>query len=95
LLQSHNVYQHIYAVQEANRRYEQGIMPSMIMQKNNNTTFRDVVNEVFSQKTRQDSHRVIEQYDRLWMQMQSGSQGMSGKKTVNALTKFNELFSFA
>jgi len=94
LLQSHNVYQHIVAVQEANRRYEQGIMPSMIMQKNDNITFRDVVNEVFSQKTRQDSHRVIEQYDRLWMQMQSGSQGMSGKKTVNALTKFNELFSF-
>jgi hypothetical protein len=95
LLQSHNVYQHIVAVQEANRRYEQGIMPSMIIQKNSNTTFRDVVNEVFSQKTRQDSHRVIEQYNSLWMQMQSGSQGMSGKKTVNALTKFNELFSFA
>jgi len=94
LLQSHNVYQHIVAVQEANRRYEQGIMPSMIIQKNSNTTFRDVVNEVFSQKTRQDSHRVIEQYNSLWMQMQSGSQGMSGKKTVNALTKFNELFSF-
>ncbi len=95
LLQSHNVYQHIVAVQEANRRYEQGIIPAMIIQKNTGITFQQVVNEVFSQKTRQDSHNVIEQYSKLWEQMQSGSQGMSGKKTVNSLTKFNELFSFA
>jgi len=26
------------------------------------------------------------------MQMQSGSQGISGKKTVNAMTMFDELF---
>jgi hypothetical protein len=67
----------------------------MIIQKNTGITFQQVVNEVFSQKTRQDSHNVIEQYSKLWEQMQSGSQGMSGKKTVNSLTKFNELFSFA
>jgi len=95
LLQSHNVYQHIVAVQEANRRYEQGIIPAMIIQKNTGITFQQVVNEVFSQKTRQNSHNVIDQYSKLWEQMQSGSQGMSGKKTVNSLTKFNELFSFA
>jgi hypothetical protein len=27
------------------------------------------------------------------MQMQSGSQGISGKRTVNAMTMFDELFS--
>lgn len=94
LLQSHNVYQHIYAVQEANRRYEQGVIPAMIIQDLTGITFRDAVNEVFSQKTRQDSNNAIEKYSKLWEQMQSGSQGMSGKKTVNSLTKFNELFSF-
>ena len=95
LLQSHNVYQHIYAVQEANRRYEQGVIPAMIIQDLTGITFRDAVNEVFSQKTRVDSNIAIEKYSKLWEQMQSGSQGMSGKKTVNSLTKFNELFSFA
>jgi len=95
LLQSHNVYQHIYAVQEANRRYETGVVPGMIIQKNTGITFQKVVNEVFSQTTRQASHDVIDQYSKLWEQMQSGSQGMSGKKTVNSLTKFNELFSLA
>jgi hypothetical protein len=94
LLQSHNVYQHIYAVQEANRRYEQGVIPAMIIQDLTGITFRDAVNEVFLQKTRTDSHNAIEKYGKLWEQMQSGSQGMSGKKTVNSLTKFNELFSF-
>jgi hypothetical protein len=95
LLQSHNVYQHIYAVQEANRRYETGVVPAMIIQENTGITFQKVVTEVFSQTTRQDSHNVIEKHSRLWEQMQSGSQGMSGKKTVNSLTKFNELFTFA
>ena len=95
LLQSHNVYQHIYAVQEANRRYETGVVPGMIIQKNTGITFQKVVNEVFSQTTRQASHNVIDQYSKLWEQMQSGSQGMSGKKTVNSLTKFNELFALA
>jgi hypothetical protein len=27
------------------------------------------------------------------MQMQSGSQGISGKKTINSMTMFNKLFT--
>jgi hypothetical protein len=93
LLQAHNVYQHISAVQEANRKYAQGVIPAMIKQNNTGIKFKDVINEVFSQKSRSASHDVIDSYSRLWMQMQSGSQGFSGKKTVNARTSFNELFS--
>ena len=93
-IQSHNVYQHIVAVQEANRKYEQGVIPEMIVQDLTGTTFKQVIDEVFAQKTKQDSHNVIEKHSNLWKQMQSGSQGMSGKKTVNSLTKFNELFEF-
>jgi hypothetical protein len=94
LLQSHNVYQHISAVQEANRKYETGISPAMLKQKLTGLTFKDVIDEVFAQKTKQASHDVIDAHSNLWKQMQSGSQGMSGKKTVNSLTKFNELFEF-
>jgi len=36
---------------------------------------------------------MIDKYSRFWMQMQSGSQGFSGKKTVNAGTMFDQLFS--
>ena len=94
LLQSHNVYQHISAVQEANRKYEAGISPAMLKQKLTGLTFKEVIDEVFAQKTKQASHDVIEAHSNFWKQMQSGSQGMSGKKTVNSLTKFNELFEF-
>ena len=94
LLQSHNVYQHISAVQEANRKYETGITPAMLKQNLTGTTFKQVIDEVFAQKTKQASHDVINAHSNLWKQMQSGSQGMSGKKTVNSLTKFNELFEF-
>ena len=94
LLQSHNVYQHISAVQEANRKYETGISPAMLKQKLTGLTFKEVIDEVFAQKTKQASHDIIDAHSNLWKQMQSGSQGMSGKKTVNSLTKFNELFEF-
>jgi hypothetical protein len=92
LVQSHNVYQHIYAVQEGNRRYEQGITPAMIQHKSTGVKFKDIIEEVFSKKTRQESHDVINQYSSLWKQMSSGSQGFSGKKTVNARTMFNMHF---
>jgi hypothetical protein len=65
----------------------------MIMNENFGIYFGKVVDEVFSQKTREDSLNVIEYYNKFWMQMQSGSQGISGKRTVNAMTMFDELFS--
>ena len=43
-------------------------------------------------ETKQEALDLINANSRLWMQFQSGSQGISGKKTVNALTKFEELF---
>ena len=94
LLQSHNVYQHIYAVQEANRRYEQGIIPKMIMNETfERIRFSELVDEIFSLKDRKKSLDLIDHHSRFWMQMQSGSQGFSGKKTVNAMTMFDQLFS--
>jgi hypothetical protein len=91
LIQAHNVYQHIIAVQDANRKYEQGIIPKMIKQELTAKTFGQVVDEVFSKTTREESHAVIERHSRFWMQMQSGSQGFSGKKTLNARTQYNAL----
>ena len=93
LLQSHNVYQHISAVQEANRRYEQGVIPKMIVHKfEGSRFFTDLVDEIFSKKTKQESLDLIDYHDSYWKQFQSGSQGISGKKTVNAMTMFDQLF---
>jgi hypothetical protein len=92
LLQAHNVYQHIVAVQEANRQYEQGLMPKMVMNKFDDNHLGVVIDEIFSLKDRQKSLDLIKKHSKLWTQMQSGSQGFSGKKTVNAMTMFDQLF---
>jgi hypothetical protein len=92
LVQAHNVYQHIHAVQEANRRYEQGILPKMVMNKFESKHFGDIVDEIFSQQDRQKSLDLLEKYSKFWMQMQSGSMGFSGKKTVNSLTSLQKNF---
>ncbi len=84
---------HMNAVQEANRQYEKGIVPKMLMNEQfERVLFKDVIDEIFSKKTKQESIDLINQNSRLWMQFQSGSQGISGKKTMNALTMFDQLF---
>lgn len=93
LIQAHNVYQHIVSVQEANRRYENGVIPKMIMnEKFERVYFKEVIDEIFRLNDRTKSKNLIENHSKLWTQMQSGSQGLSGKRTVNALTSFNQLF---
>ena len=92
LLQSHNVYQHMTAVQEANRKYEQGIMPKMVMNQFDDQHFGEIVDKIFAQNDRQKSLDMIESHSSFWMQMKSGSQGFSGKKAMNAMTMFDRLF---
>ena len=92
LLQSHNVFQHMSAVQEANRKYEQGIMPKMVMNQFDDEHFGEIVDKIFAQKDRQKSLDMIESHSSFWMQMKSGSQGFSGKKAMNAMTMFDQLF---
>jgi hypothetical protein len=93
LLQAHNVYQHITAVQEANRKYEQGVIPKMLMRETfERERFGEIVDEIFRLNDRAKSLALIKKHANLWTQMQSGSQGLSGKKTINAITMFNKLF---
>jgi hypothetical protein len=92
LIQAHNVYQHMSAVQEANRRYETGVKPKMVMDPLGHLKFADIVDEIFSLKDRQKSLSMIDNYDTFWQQIKAG-QGFSGKKTVNAQTMFSQLFT--
>ena len=91
LLQAHNVYQHMIAVQEANRRYEQRILPRMTFHPLDGYTFGEVVDKIFALKDRQASLDMIESYSKFWTQMKAG-QGFSGKKTINAYSQFDELY---
>jgi hypothetical protein len=84
LLQGHNVWMHINAVQEANRQYEQGVIPEMLMhEKFDRVLVRDVIDHVFAQRDRARSLAVIDEYSWLWKQFY---------KATNSTAHFNQLF---
>lgn len=89
----HNVWHHINAVQEANRQYDAGVCPKMLVQENfERIYFRDVINEIFQADTREKANEIIEYHNRFWMSI-LGTRGLTGKKTVNSLTHFGNLFA--
>ena len=62
------------------------------MNKFDDNHFGSIIDEIFSLNDRQQSLDLIKSHTKLWTQMKSGSQGFSGKKTVNAMTMFDQLF---
>ena len=88
----HNVWSHINAVQEANRQYDNGIVPNMLVEERfDRLFFRDVVEAIFATDSRDEANAVIEEFSKFWMSI-PGTRGAIGKKTVNAQTYFNSLF---
>mgnify|MGYP001252223240 FL=1 len=93
LLMGHNVWQHIYAVQESNRLYDQGTMPDMLVNDTfTKITIRDVIDEVFAQKDLTKSMNLLDKHSKLLDSVIGGSRGTTGKKIVNSKTQFNALF---
>jgi hypothetical protein len=88
----HNVWSHINAVQEANRKYDSGSVPAMLVQeKHDRIYFKDVVDAIFSADKREDAELIIKTFDKFWQAI-IGTRGATGKKTVNAATQFANLF---
>jgi hypothetical protein len=88
----HNVWSHINAVQEANRQYDAGVVPRMLVQETfDRVYFRDVVEEIFAITDKNKALAKIDEYSKFWMAI-PGTRGAVGKKTVNANTFFNALF---
>tara|TARA_B100001113_G_scaffold192692_1_gene157965 strand:+ start:1669 stop:3201 length:1533 start_codon:yes stop_codon:yes gene_type:complete len=88
----HNVWSHINAVQEANRQYDNGIIPAMLVEEQfDRVYFRDVVEAIFATSNRDEAEAIIEEFSKFWMSI-IGTRGATGKKTVNANTGFGNLF---
>jgi hypothetical protein len=94
LLMGHNVWMHLTAVQEANRRFDAGEHPAMMRRSTGDyARFEDIVEAIFAAPTREDSEAIIEYYDDYWMEI-VGTRGFKGKKAKNARTQFNVLFEY-
>lgn len=100
LQMGHNVWTHIHAVQEANRQYDSGKYPAMLVSTSvdkkdlriyDRHYFRDIVNDIFSTSDRGRAESLIEHYQRYWLNI-IGTRGAVGKKTLNSKTVFNTLF---
>jgi hypothetical protein len=88
----HNVWSHLTAVQEANRQYDLGLTPRMLVQETfDRVYFKDIVDQIFAAPTRAGAEQIIEDHSKFWMAI-IGTRGAIGKKTVNASTMFNSLF---
>jgi hypothetical protein len=92
IMMGHNVWLHLNSVQEANRQYDAGLCPAMLVQeKINRIYFRDVVDAIFSTDDRDTAIAIIDHYDKFWQAI-PGTRGAIGKKTVNASTMYSKLF---
>ena len=92
IMMGHNVWMHVNAVQEANRQYDAGKIPAMLVQEKFDTLyFKDVVEAIFATSDRGIAEAIVEEYSRFWMSI-IGTRGATGKKTVNASTHFTNLF---
>ena len=100
IMMGHNVWMHVNAVQEANRRYDAGNIPAMLSVIDSNPKqyrqydhmfFKDIVDAIFKTSVRSEADRLVEEYNSYWMSI-IGTRGASGKKTVNASTNFAKFF---
>lgn len=97
LLMGHNVWMHITAVQEANRRFDTGEYPAMMRHsKGDYEFFEDIVDRIFAAPDRASALAIIENpkyasQTGYWNEI-IGTRGFTGKRTTNALTMANELF---
>ena len=88
----HNVWSHINAVQEANRQYDSGVYPAMLVEERfDRIYFRDIVEAIFMTDNRDEANAVIEEFSRFWTTI-IGTRGAVGKKTINASAQFAVLF---
>ena len=92
IMMGHNVWMHINAVQEANRQYDNGVIPNMLVQEQfDRVLFRDVVEAIFATDNKDEAEAVIKEFSRYWDTI-IGTRGNTGKRITNADTHFNNLF---
>lgn len=92
LMMGHNCWMHLNAVQEANRQYDLGKLPSMLVDERfDRVYYKDIVDAIFACDNRDDANAIIEHYSKYWMTI-IGTRGATGKKTINAATMAEKHF---
>jgi hypothetical protein len=92
LMMGHNVWMHIEAVQRANRQYDSGMAPDMMVHPTNSDfDARKIIDRIFAAGDRSKSLAIIDDHAKVWERI-VGTRGFTGKRAVNAHSMFNSLF---
>ena len=92
IMMGHNVWMHINAVQEANRKYDNGNIPPMLVREKFDVTyFKDIVEEIFRLDDRDKALALIHRYRKFFLQVR-GTRGATGFKTFNSSVYSGEYF---
>ena len=92
LMMGHNVWMHIESVQRANREYDRGVCPDMMVHPTNSDyDIRKVIDRIFAARDRSKSLAIIDDHAKVWERV-VGTRGFTGKRAVNAHSQFNTLF---
>lgn len=92
LLMGHNVWTHLEAVQRANRMFDSGVCPDMMVHPiNHDLDVIKIIDRIFAAKDRQKSLQIIADHAKVWERV-VGTRGFTGKRAVNAHSQFNNLF---
>jgi hypothetical protein len=95
LLMGHNVWMHLTAVQEANRRFDAGEHPAMMRCSGpRGEYFEDIVEAIFAAPDKETAMEIIEMYGGplgYWTEI-IGTRGFKGKKAFNGNAMFDVLF---
>ena len=89
----HNVWSHINAVQEANRQYDMGTIPGMLIPEDLRKmySFKEVIDEIFRTDDFDKAMAAIDKHSKYWDTI-IGTRGNTGKRITNASTNFHDMF---
>ena len=86
IMMGHNVWMHLNAVQEANRQYDLGKLPSMLVDERfDRVYYKDIVEAIFATDDRNVAEAVIKEFSKYWDTI-IGTRGNTGKRITNAQT---------
>jgi len=92
ILMAHNVWIHLMAVKLANELYDTNIYPNMLIEDDiDRNTMGDLITEAIRIDDKDKALQFLDDHSKFWMRL-VGTRGFSGKKAVNAMTMFNNLF---
>jgi len=92
LLMGHNVWMHLTAVQEANRRFDIGEHPAMMRSSGpGGEYFEHLVERIFAEPDKDKALKIVDDYSTYWTEI-IGTRGFKGKKAINGSAYFNLLF---